>query len=99
MVITRTMWSSGYWLSHRWEGFIFSMEIRPGNAIMLYLRQGVKAEEEEWRNIRRQRGGKLRREDEMPAWLNSIPMILEATNEQGKQALFFLYMFILLNSR
>lgn len=57
MVITRMMWSSGYWLSHRWEGFIFSMEIRPGNAIMPYFRQGVKAEEEEWRNIRRQREG------------------------------------------
>lgn len=70
MVITRMMLSLGCWLSRTWEGFIFSMEIRPGNAIMLYLRQGVKAEEEEKRNIRRQRGRKLRREGEMPAWVS-----------------------------
>ena len=48
--------SLGCWLFRRWEGFIFSMEIRPGNAITLHLRQGVRAEEEEQRNIRRHKG-------------------------------------------
>lgn len=69
----------GCWLSHRWRKAYLVWKSGLENAIILYLRLGVKAEEEEKRDIRVQRGGKLRREDEMPAW---VSLILCATSGQ-----------------
>lgn len=41
VVISRVMWSLGCWLSCKWEESIFSMVIRPGNAIMPYLKRDI----------------------------------------------------------
>lgn len=47
----------GCWLSCRWRDAYLVWKSGLENAIMLYLRQGVKAEEEEKRDIRRHGGG------------------------------------------
>lgn len=47
----------GCWLSRRWRDAYLVWKSGLENAIMLYLRPGVKAEEEEERDIRRRREG------------------------------------------
>lgn len=45
----------GYWLSRRWRDAYLVWKSGLENAIMLYMRQGVNAKEEEQRDMSRQR--------------------------------------------